>query len=293
MLIYIRIKLTGTLMKLLKYGLYTLAGTFGLAASVAGIAAIDIATNDHNSDHLPESIDLQSDGSPTIDPHSSAYFYIEAADTRSSIITLPDTNRQFSVLHAVDDDETGFTASAYQEIGTNNVILVFNGMSKPWVDNINTPDENPLQSWDDLLTGVESRFGIVNRQMGALYEFMNDVTQISGENAQYEAIGYSLGGIHGLHAKAVWGIPFTGLSPAGLPNHPELYSGEELDRLNLSSSFSLSTTGDFITGSVGATGPMEYIDLDSIKAENPDLRIDSIGPHILPTGYNAISTLTR
>ena len=281
-------------MKILKYAKRTIAGAFGLVAAGIVAGGINIVTNDYNSDELPAPLDLDiTETTPTIDPYSSAFFYIEAADTRANIITLPDTNRQFTLLHAVDNDDTGFTASAYQEVGTNSVVLVFNGMSKPWADNTNTPQENPWQTWDDLLTGVESRFGIVNRQMGDLYEFMNDVTQAAGENSQYEAIGYSLGGIHGLHAKAVWGIPFTGLSPAGLPNHPDLYSSDELDRTNLTTSFSFSTTSDFITGSVGQTGPLEYLNLEEIQAEHPDARIDSIGPHILPTGYHSIFQFGR
>jgi hypothetical protein len=127
--------------------------------------------------------------------------------------------------------------------------------------------------------------------MGSLYEFMGDVSEKADPDAQYEAIGYSLGGIHGLHAKAVWGIPFTGLSPAGLPNHSELYTSSELDRVDLNTSFSFSTNDDFITGSVGKTGPLEHLDRNEIKAENPDLKIDSIGPHILPTGYHSIFKL--
>lgn len=281
-------------MKILKYAGYTIAGAFGLVATGIVAGGINIATNDYNSDELPEPLDLNiTETTPTLDPYSSAHFYIEAADTRVNIITLPNINRQFTLLHAIDNDNTGFTASAYQEVGTNNVVLVFNGMSKPWVDSINTPDENPWQTWDDFLTGVESRFGIVNRQMGDLYNFMNDITKAAGENARYESIGYSLGGIHGLHAKAVWGIPFTGLSPAGLPNHPNLYSNDELERVNLSTSFSFSTNNDFITGSVGQTGPIEYLDLEEIKAEHPNTRIDSIGNHILPTGYNSIFQFER
>ena len=272
-----------------KYSAYTFGSLFALASSGVVAAYIDVATNDHNHDALPDPIDFEiSEQFPTLDPYSSAHFYIEGGDSRAEVITIPETGRVFNRIFHVDDDETGFTASAYMEVGDNNIVFVFNGMSKPWYDSINTPDENPWQAWDDLLTGVEARLGIVNRQMGSLYQFITDVKEIAGQESRYESIGYSLGGIHGLHAKAFWGIPFTGLSPAGLPQHEELYSQQDYERLSLMSSFSFSTREDFITGSVGQTGPTIYLDRESTKAGDENVRIDSIGPHILPTGYNRL-----
>lgn len=279
-------------MKIRKIAGWTLGPVFGVLALGAVAASIDIATNDDNGSALPAKLGLDFKASkPVIDPKRIADFYIEAADTRAAKISVADTNgetKNFELLHSVDDDKTGFTASAYKEVNGNRVVLVFNGMSKPWVDSVNTPHENPWQSWDDLLTGVESRFGIVNRQMGTLYDFMKEVHAKAGSEADYEAIGYSLGGIHGLHAKAVWGIPFTGLSPAGLPNHPKLYTAEQLKGVDLPTSFSYSTASDFITGSVGPTGPIEVIDLDKFRQQFPNAKIDSAGPHIFPPGYQVV-----
>ncbi|MEM6812463.1 MAG: hypothetical protein AAF549_08355 [Pseudomonadota bacterium] len=266
----------------------TVASIAALPIGLVAAGAIDILTNKFNGNELPDQNFDFSGSESILVAEDIPRAYIQASDLRLPEITITDTNGYdgtFITLHSVDSDETGFTAIAYQDQESGHVIISFNGMSKPWYDTTNTPFENPWQSWDDILTGVESRFSIVNRQMRDLYNFMDDVTELAGPNATYESIGYSLGGIHGLHALASWNLPFHGMSPAGLPNHPDLYSQEELDRLSLTQNFSLSSSGDFITGVVGNPGNIINLPLSDITACDPSARIDSIGPHILPTGY--------
>lgn len=255
-----------------------------LSTLAGGCAIFDIATNEYNSDKLPPALDESFPARNLINTCASPDFYVKAADTRAETIETQISGGEtvnFKLLHSVDTDETGFTASAYKQDGGNHVIIVFNGMSKPWKDEVNTPHESPDQMWDDIYTGVESWYGIVNRQMPHLYEFMQAVYEKAGPNSTYETIGYSLGGIHGLHALATLKIPHIGFSPSGLPSHLELYSKEELARvLEGNHSILFSTKYDPNTGIVGPTGPVIIVDA---KGD-----IDSIGPHVIPTGYRQI-----